>query len=162
VIARCLAAALAELGEFAEAIAAGEEGLRIAQTVGHPYSEVWARWGLGYVHLHHGDFAAATRVLEQGVALCRGIEIRFALPFVAASLGSAYLWSGRTTEAVQLLEEAVEAITAMRFLGTVRGSSRSWPRPTSSADGSPRRGSRRSRPWRWRTAAKSEARKPGA
>jgi hypothetical protein len=35
-----LAAVLAELGEFAEAIAAGEEGLRIATAVDHPYSEV--------------------------------------------------------------------------------------------------------------------------
>jgi len=112
-----LAAVLAELGEFAEALAAGEEGLRIAQTAGHPYSEVWVRYGLGYAHLRHGDFAAATRVLEQGLALCREMEIRFALPFVAASLGSAYLWSGRATNAVPLLEEAVEAITAMRIRG---------------------------------------------
>ena len=122
VLARCvLAAVLAELGEFAEAIAAGEEGLRIAQTAGHPYSEVWARCGLGYAHLRHGDFAAATRVLEPGLALCRAMEIRFALPFVAAFLGSAYLWSGRAADAVPLLEEAVEAITAMRILGF-----RSW------------------------------------
>ncbi len=112
-----LAWVLAELGEFAEAVAAGEEGLRIAQAAGHPFSEVWARWGLGYAHLRHGDFAAATRVLEQGLALCRGMEIRFALPFVAASLGSAYLWSGRATDAVPLQEEAVEAMTAMRILG---------------------------------------------
>jgi class 3 adenylate cyclase/tetratricopeptide (TPR) repeat protein len=112
-----LAMVLAELGEFAEAIAAGEEGLRIAQTAGHPYSEVWARQGLGYAHVRHGDFPAATRVLERGLALCRGMEIRFALPYVAASLGSAYLWSGRATDAVPLLEEAVEAIKAMRILG---------------------------------------------
>ena len=116
-----LAVVLADLGEFAEAIAAGEEGLRIAQTAGHPYSEVWARYGLGYAHLRHGDFAAATRVLEPGLALCRGMEIRLALPFVAAFLGSAYLWSGRAADAVPLLEEAVEAITAMRILGL-----RSW------------------------------------
>ena len=116
-----LAMVLAELGEFAEALAAGEEGLRIAQTAGHPYSEVWARLGLGYAHLRNGDFAAATRALEQGLALCRGMEIRLALPFVAAFLGSAYLWSGRATDAVLLLKEAVEAITAMRILGL-----RSW------------------------------------
>ncbi len=122
VVARfALALVLAELGEFAEAIAAGEEGLRIAQTVHHPYSEAWARYGLGYAHLRHGDFAAATRVLEPGLALCRGMEIRLLLPFVAASLGSAYLWSGRAADAAPLLEEAVEVITAMRILGV-----RSW------------------------------------
>ncbi len=112
-----LAAALAELGEYTEALAAGEEGLRIAQAAGHPYSELWARYGLGYAHLRRGDFAAATRVLEPGLALCRATEIRVALPFVAASLGSAYLWSTHATDAVPLLEEAVEAITAMRILG---------------------------------------------
>ena len=91
-----LAMVLAELGEFAQALAAGEEGLRIAESAGHPYSEVWARYGLGYAHVRHGDFAAATRVLEPGLALCRGMEFRVALPFVAASLGSAYLGCGRT------------------------------------------------------------------
>ncbi|MGQ0579153.1 MAG: adenylate/guanylate cyclase domain-containing protein [Betaproteobacteria bacterium] len=116
-----LAVVLAELGEFTEALAAGEEGLRIAERVGHAYSEVYARFGLGYAHLRHGNFAAATRVLEPGLALCRATEIRFALPYFAASLGSAYLWSGRASEAVPLLEEAVTAYTAMRILGL-----RSW------------------------------------
>jgi class 3 adenylate cyclase/tetratricopeptide (TPR) repeat protein len=116
-----LAAILADLGEFTEAVAAAKEGLRIAQAAGHPYSEIYARFGLGYAHLRHGDFAVATRVLEPGLALCRAVDIRFVLPFVAASLGSAYLWSERATDAVSLLEEAVEAITAMRMLGL-----RSW------------------------------------
>jgi class 3 adenylate cyclase/tetratricopeptide (TPR) repeat protein len=113
---------LAELGEFAEALAAGEEGLRIAQTANHPYSEVFARWGLGYAHLRRGDFTQATQVLEPGVALCRVTEIRFGLPNVAAALGFAYLWSGRAADAVPLLEEAVETSTAMRMLAHVR-----WP-----------------------------------
>jgi class 3 adenylate cyclase/tetratricopeptide (TPR) repeat protein len=111
-----LALALAEMGEFAEAIAAGEEGLRIAQAAGHPYSEVFAGWSLGYVHLRHGDFAAATRVLERGFGLCRATGNRLLLPFVAAVLGSAHLWSGRAAEAGPLLKEAVEATTAMRLL----------------------------------------------
>ncbi len=116
-----LAQALADLGVFAQAVATGEEGLRIAQTAGHSLSEVWARYGLGYAHLRHGNFAAASRVLEQGLALCRATEFRFALPFVAAPLGSAHLWSRRAADAVPLLEEAVEAITAMGIPGV-----RSW------------------------------------
>jgi len=122
VLARYLLAAVpAELGEFAEAIAAGDEGLRIAQAAGHAYSEVWVRWGLGYAHVRHGDFAQGTRVLEPGLALCRATQIRLALPFIAASLGSAYLWSERAADAVPLLEEAVEAMTAMGVMGF-----RSW------------------------------------
>ena len=111
VIARwILAAVQAELGEFAQAIAAAETGLCIAQSAGHPYSEVWARIGLGYARLRQGDFRAATRALERGLALTREMEFHLALPFVAASLGSAYLWSGRAADAVLLLEEAAEAI----------------------------------------------------
>jgi len=112
-----LAQVLPDLGEFAQAIAAGEEGLRIPQTAGHSYSEVSVRWGLGYAHLRHGDFAQAIRVLEPALALCREMEFRFALPVLAASLGAAYLWSGRATEAVLLLEEADDASTAMRTVG---------------------------------------------
>ncbi|HVO45905.1 MAG TPA: hypothetical protein VMT29_06175, partial [Steroidobacteraceae bacterium] len=111
-----LAGGLADLGEFAEAIAVGEEGLRIAESAGHAFSGVWARVGLGYAHLRHGDFAQATQVLEPGLASCRGLEFRFALPHVASCLGFAYLWAGRAAEALPLLEEAVEAITAMRVL----------------------------------------------
>ncbi len=47
------------------------------------------------------------------------------------------------------------------FWASVRGSSGSWPRPISSLDGSPRRGSRRSRPWRGRAPTRSGAGKPG-
>jgi class 3 adenylate cyclase/tetratricopeptide (TPR) repeat protein len=112
-----LAAVLADLGDFTNALAVGQEALRIAQRIGHPYSEMYARWGIGYAHLRHGDFAAAIRVLEPGLEFCRASAIRFMLPFVAGSLGSAYLWSGRATDAVSLLEEAVEAITAMQMLG---------------------------------------------
>jgi class 3 adenylate cyclase/tetratricopeptide (TPR) repeat protein len=115
-----LAAVLAERGDFAGAIAAGEAGLRIAKAADHSYSEGWARWGLGCAYLRHGDFAAAARVLEPGLTLCRA-EIRLALPSVAGFLGSAYLCSGRAGDAVPLMEEAIEAITAMRISGP-----RSW------------------------------------
>jgi class 3 adenylate cyclase/tetratricopeptide (TPR) repeat protein len=111
-----LAWALADTGEFAEALAAGEEGLRIAQAADHPYSEVFARYGLGSVYLSMGDFGAATRGLERGLALGRATENRFLLNITTALLGSAYLWSGRAAEAVPLLKEAVEATTSMRLL----------------------------------------------
>jgi tetratricopeptide (TPR) repeat protein len=112
-----LAMGLAEPGEFAEAIAVGEESLRIAQTAGHPYSEVWARVGLGYAHLRYGDFTHAARVLEPGLAVSREMDFRVALPFTAGLMGSAHLWSGRAENAVPLLEEAVETFTARRILG---------------------------------------------
>lgn len=111
-----LVAALSDLGDFAEALSTGDEGLRIAQSAGHSFSEVWIRGSLGNAHLHHGDFAQAIRVLEPGLALCRATEIPLALPLLAASLGTAYLWLGRASEAVPLLEEADDASTATRML----------------------------------------------
>jgi class 3 adenylate cyclase/tetratricopeptide (TPR) repeat protein len=112
-----LTAVLADLGDFANAIAVGEEGLRIAQSIGHPYSEIYTRWALGYAHLRHGDFAAAIRVLEPGLDFCRAAAVHFMLPFVTGTLGSAYLGAGRAPDAVPLLEESVEAITTMQMLG---------------------------------------------
>ncbi len=118
VLVRCvLAESLADLGEFTEAVATGDEALRIAQAAGHAYSEVWARFGLGYAHLRHGDFATATQVLEPALAMCRSMEVRVVLPFVAASLGSAYLGAGRAADALPLLEEAVAAIGTLRIVG---------------------------------------------
>jgi class 3 adenylate cyclase/tetratricopeptide (TPR) repeat protein len=118
VVARwAFAESLAERGEFAEAVEAGEEGLRIAQSTGHRQSEIYARYGLGYAHLRQGNFAAARRVLEPGLALCRELEIGVALPFVAASLGTSNTWSGRAADAVELLEEALEAFVRMGILG---------------------------------------------
>ena len=108
---------LAELGAFSEAIVAGEEGLRIAQVAGYPYSEVLARWSFGFVLMRRGDFPTAIGVLEPGLALCRTMEIRFALPYFAAFLGSSYLRSGREREGVGLLEEAAEANRAMQIDG---------------------------------------------
>jgi class 3 adenylate cyclase/tetratricopeptide (TPR) repeat protein len=112
-----LVAALAELGEFGEALAVGEESLRIAANVQHSYSEAWARFGLGYAYLRRGDFAESSRALEPGFTLCQEREFRYPLPAVASTLGSAYLWSGRGTDAVRLLEVAAEAIATTRMLG---------------------------------------------
>jgi tetratricopeptide (TPR) repeat protein len=112
-----LALVLAELGEFSEAIAAGEEGLRIAQVAGYPYSEVLARWSFGFALMRRGDFPAAIAVLEPGLALCRNLEIRFALPYFAAFLGFSYVRSDREGKGVELLEEAAEANRAMQIHG---------------------------------------------
>lgn len=108
---------LAERGEFVEAVTTGKEGLRIAQTAGHRPSEIYARYGLGYALLRHGDFSASKGILEPSLALCRELEIRVALPFVAATLSSVYLRSNRATDAVALLEEAIEAFNGMAIRG---------------------------------------------
>ena len=118
VVARwALAEILAERGDFSEAVATGREALHIAQSIGSPQGEIYARYGLGYAHLRQGEFDVAMQVLEPALALCRELEIRVALPFVAASLGATYLWSGQAARAVQLLEEALEAFMTLGIKG---------------------------------------------
>jgi tetratricopeptide (TPR) repeat protein len=104
---------LAALGEFAEGIARGEEGLRMAEAVEHPQSVIDACLGLGYLHLHQGNFDRAILVLERSLALCQSASVWLMYAHTAVVLGAAYALAGRVEEAVPLLEHALERDTAM-------------------------------------------------
>jgi tetratricopeptide (TPR) repeat protein len=72
VFSRCwLVQLLGECGEFAEGIARGMEGLRIAEMVDHPLSIIGACRALGLCYLRKGELDAAIRFLERGVE-CAG------------------------------------------------------------------------------------------
>ena len=62
-----LAWCLAELGDFPEGIARGEEAVAIAEAADHAYSQVLAAWGLGTLHVVRGDPERAIPVLERGL-----------------------------------------------------------------------------------------------
>jgi tetratricopeptide (TPR) repeat protein len=117
-----LAAALAELGLFDEALEHAQEALRIAEGFNHASSLVSAHMGLGRALLRRGDLARATPVLERGVELARLWEMRLVLPFLTDSLGLAYAMAGRAAEAFPLLQEAFDLHVTMR--GTASQSSR--------------------------------------
>ena len=102
-----LAWCLAELGEFAEAMARGEEAVRIAREVDHPRSLVFAYRSLGLVSLRRGDVPQAIPPLERAVELCRVTPARVLFDVTAAHLGYAYALSGRLPEGVALMEEAL-------------------------------------------------------
>ncbi|HSE06525.1 MAG TPA: hypothetical protein VLK35_20425, partial [Methylomirabilota bacterium] len=108
-----LAWSLAELGEFSEGLAAGQEGARIAEDAEHPYSIVFSRFGLGALHLRQGDLPRAVVELESALALCRSADIRAPLLNVVAPLCSAFAQSGRIADALGLVEEALEMAVAM-------------------------------------------------
>jgi class 3 adenylate cyclase/tetratricopeptide (TPR) repeat protein len=97
---------LAELGVFAEGVAKGEEGVRIAEAADHPFSLIWAYVGIGHLSLRKGDFHRSIPVLERGCGLCQDWHIPTLFPTVASALGLAYARSGRVTEALPLLEQA--------------------------------------------------------
>src|SRR5262249_35550626 len=113
----CLSWALAELGDFGEALARAEEAVEIAETVDQPLSRTVAYVGLGVVSLRRGEPARAIGALEQALGLVRDWNIPLWFPRVASSLGAAYTLGGRAADGVPLIERAVERATTMRLIG---------------------------------------------
>jgi tetratricopeptide (TPR) repeat protein len=107
---------LAELGEFAEGVARGEEGVRIAEDADHAYSLASACYGLGHVYLRRGDLQNAVSVLERGRELCESADLRLMLVLVAPQLGYAYALDGRIVEAISALERALEQALSTGFV----------------------------------------------
>ena len=109
-----MAWSLAELGQFAHGLVVGHEGLRIAEGLHHPHSEVFALLGIGTLHLKRGDFAEAIQTLERGKAICEIADLPPVFLEVALPLGSAYAQSGRASDAVALLDRAVSRAIALK------------------------------------------------
>jgi class 3 adenylate cyclase/tetratricopeptide (TPR) repeat protein len=107
---------LAEVGEFCEAIATGEKGVRIAEEVDHPFSLVVACAGVGMLYLRQGAPPQAIAVLERGLEVCRVWHIPLMFPWVASALGAAYSLEGRLAEAQPILEHAIERAAAMNIM----------------------------------------------
>ncbi len=107
---------LAELGEFASASAADDEGIRIAEAVGQPYSLVVAYFGAGHVQLVKGEFARSLFWLERSLDLCRGENFAYLFGWVASSLGQVYAHIGRIAEGAALLRQSLEQSTAMKIM----------------------------------------------
>jgi tetratricopeptide (TPR) repeat protein len=102
-----LAWSLAELGEFTEAMAHGEEAVRIAREVDQSGSLVYAYRSLGFASLRRGAIPQAIPPLEHAVELCRTSQVRNFFDITAAHLGYAYALSDRLPEGVTLMEEAL-------------------------------------------------------
>ncbi|MGH7772993.1 MAG: tetratricopeptide repeat protein, partial [Candidatus Binatia bacterium] len=117
-----LALALAERGEFIEAIARCTEAIQIAEAVGHPFSVTMTHQRMGLLHLRRGDLHQATLTLEHGLEVCRGLDNPLLFHAVSSTLGYAYALSGRSADAIPLLEEAVERpiLTAVQEAQSLR------------------------------------------
>jgi tetratricopeptide (TPR) repeat protein len=106
---------LTELGEFSDAIAQAEEGVRIADALDQPYTRLVAYFGLGFPALVRGDLTRAIGVLQQGFALCQTANISLWRPRVASALASACALSGRLSEALALSKQGVEEAGASKI-----------------------------------------------
>jgi tetratricopeptide (TPR) repeat protein len=110
VVARAfLARALGELGVFDEGRGHGQEAVRLAEALDHPFSLIWACLNLGHLEGLRGEFLRATLPLERAVALSREWNITYLMPIAMAALGHVYAGSGRVGEGVSWLEQALAA-----------------------------------------------------
>jgi tetratricopeptide (TPR) repeat protein len=103
----------AERGAFTEGLAMAEEGLRIAETVNHPFSLIVTCYGLSVVYLRQGDVHRAIPLLERAMGLRQDWHIPLLLPELAGALGLAYALDGRVAAGLALVEQGVEQEVAM-------------------------------------------------
>jgi class 3 adenylate cyclase/tetratricopeptide (TPR) repeat protein len=105
--------ALAERGEFDQGIDHAQEGVRLAETLDHPYSRLFALLAIGVLHGVRGDLHQAISFTERALALARDWNLTQPGSIVTDQLGYLYALSGRTAEAVPLLQEALATMEAM-------------------------------------------------
>jgi DNA-binding NtrC family response regulator/tetratricopeptide (TPR) repeat protein len=102
-----LAICLAHLGEFDGALAASQEGLRLAEEADHSYTVIIACRNLAVVHALRGRLAEAAALLDRALVLAREGKFSDLIPGVTARLGWVWVRSGRVREGLSLLAEGV-------------------------------------------------------
>jgi tetratricopeptide (TPR) repeat protein len=105
----------ADRGKFKEGIAHGQEGIRLAEALDHPFSLAFACWVLAHLQITRGELSHAVGLLERGMALSREWNLTFFSVLNTGSLGYAYALSGRIAEGIPLLEHALSATETMGF-----------------------------------------------
>jgi tetratricopeptide (TPR) repeat protein len=103
-----LASSLAERGEFDEGLFHGQEALRIAEEVRHPYSLILACWGLALLYVLKGELSHASAHLERALAHCRDWNVPVLSPVTAGFLGYVYVLSGRVAEGLASLQQGTK------------------------------------------------------
>jgi tetratricopeptide (TPR) repeat protein len=109
---------MAERGAFAKGRELGDEMVRLAEAIGHPFSLSSAYMTVVHLYLRQGDLDKAIAALERSLEVCQVWHIALVFPFTASSLGATYALAGRLAEALLLLEQTVERAAAMRLTVT--------------------------------------------
>ena len=100
-----LSMSLSELGQFAEARARAEEGLRVATTADQPFSLIGAHFALGILGHRQGHFDRAAAAFRSAVELARTWDIP-AWAGQRGRLACALALQGKRDEAIRVLEES--------------------------------------------------------
>ncbi|WP_249143892.1 adenylate/guanylate cyclase domain-containing protein [Bradyrhizobium lablabi] len=107
---------LADTGNFSEAFSIGEDGLRIAETAGHPFSCGYAHLGLGVVALRQGNLRRALRSFERSLAAGAFADSPVGFAYVSLHLGYGLALSGRANEGIPILERSIELAQSRGFV----------------------------------------------
>jgi transcriptional regulator with AAA-type ATPase domain/tetratricopeptide (TPR) repeat protein len=106
-------------GRFEEGIARVEEGIRLAETLDHPYTLGAARSMLAFLHMVRGELDHAVRLLERELSVSPDGSVAQHSVVNWGHLGYAYTLSGRVTEGIPLQERALRILETMK-LGAYR------------------------------------------
>ena len=104
-----LAWALAERGEFSEAVDIGRQGVQLAEELGHAWSLVTASWGFASVFITRGEPERAVELLDRALSLAQEWYLAALIPAVMGSLGYAKIMSGQITDGLSMLQEATKS-----------------------------------------------------
>ena len=115
---RCwLAFALAELGEYEEALDIALAAHEAARAVQHPYSFAFTAYAVGRLQLARGSLKEALEALERARELVDSREIAQIRPVVNTWLGWARAQAGRPGEGIPLIQEAADTPVAVGGTG---------------------------------------------
>ena len=107
VIARSwLVWSLAERGEFQSGMILAQEGLKIAEEVGHPFNIAHLYYDLGYYYEVKGDIDQGVEALTKAVDLVDNWSLTYLSPFIKGFYGHVLALAGRVDDGVKVLEEA--------------------------------------------------------
>jgi tetratricopeptide (TPR) repeat protein len=107
-----LAACLAALGRFDEAIGDCEEAVRLSEELDHTFSMIVGYWCLADSHRLRGEFDTAILLLERALTLCIDRNLPVLTPRIRCCLGSAYAHGGRLADALAMLQQTARDIEA--------------------------------------------------
>ena len=116
-----MAWSLAERGAFDAAIAHGQEGISLAESVQHAFSLSVGCHFLGYIYVLRGDLRKAIPLIERALAVARDWTLTWFSPYITAALGYVYALSSRGAEGLALLQDALAALESLgfRFYGSI-------------------------------------------